>query len=88
MGPSYGCVEEIPAPPSKYAPVPQWLEELIQQLLAKTPAERPQLAEEVAKAPTLGSAAGPEGPDHVPHRNVRRGDLGGKRSRNPDGVEV
>lgn len=40
-------LEEIPAPPSKYAPVPQWLEELIQQLLAKTPEERPQLAEEV-----------------------------------------
>ncbi|TNE84747.1 MAG: serine/threonine protein kinase [Deltaproteobacteria bacterium] len=40
-------VTEKPKPPSTYAPVPQWLEELILQLLAKKPSERPQGAEAV-----------------------------------------
>lgn len=34
-------VTEAPKPPSQYAPVPAWLEELILKLLAKAPSDRP-----------------------------------------------
>jgi serine/threonine protein kinase len=40
-------VTETPAPPSQFAPVPSWLEELILNLLAKDPGDRPDGAEAV-----------------------------------------
>lgn len=42
-------VTEAPAPPSQYAPVPSWLEELILKLLEKNPKDRPQGAEVVVE---------------------------------------
>jgi serine/threonine protein kinase len=42
-------ISEEPEPPSKYAPVPQWLEAMTLQLLAKKPADRPKDAEAVVQ---------------------------------------